>query len=155
MSELQAVTSMSPLRLFSGLVGAFVAAVGVCVALSCGYALLVAAGHGAASADVGGGLLFIAVSAAFVSAQIALLAIALLALPHVVISQRLQRTSKRYFVLSGIVIGLIAVAAAGIWQRRLPAPPFHMGADQYFFVVTAVVAGAVSALVYRKIAYRG
>ena len=110
---------------------------------------------GAASADVGCGLLFIAVSAAFVSAQIALLAIALLALPHVVISQRLQRTSKRYFVLSGIVIGLIAVAAAGIWQRRLPAPPFHMGADQYFFVVTAVVAGAVSALVYRKIAYRG
>jgi hypothetical protein len=131
------------------------AAVGVCVALSCGYALLVAAGHGAASADVGSGLLFIAVNAAFVSAQIALLAIALLALPHVVISQRLQRTSKGYFVISGIVIGLVSVAAAGIWQRRLPAPPFHMGADQYFFVISAIAAGAVSALTYRRIAHPG
>ena len=155
MPELPAVTTMSPLRLLAGLAGAFVAAVGACVVLSCGYALLVAAGHGAALADVGGGFLFVAVSAAFVSGQIALLAIVLLALPHVVISQRLQRTSRRHFVLSGIAIGLIAVAAAGIWQRRLPAPPFHMGADEYFFVISAIAAGTVSALVYRKIAYPG
>ena len=147
------MTTMSPLRLIAGLAGAFVAAVCVCVVLSCGYALLVAAGHEAASADVASGLLFVAVNAAYVSAQIAFLAIVLLALPHVVVSQRLQRTSRRYFVFSGISIGLIAIAAAGIWQRRLPAPPFHMGADQYFFVVSAIVAGAVSALVYRKIAY--
>ena len=154
-SELPSVTTVSPLRLLAGLAGAFVAAVCICVVLSCGYALLLTAGHEAASADVAGGLLFIAVNAVYVSAQIALMAIALLALPHVVISQRLQQTSKRYFVFSGIAIGLIAIAAAGIWQRRLPAPPFHMGADQYFFVVSAIVAGAVSALVYRKIAYSG
>lgn len=146
---------MSPLRLLAGLAGAFVAAVGVCVALSCGYTLLIVANRGAMSADFGSGLLFVAANAVFVSAQIALLAIALLALPHVVISQQLQRTSKRYFVLSGIAIGLIAVAAAEIWQRRLPAPPFHMGSEQYFFVISAIAAGAISALVYRRIAYPG
>jgi hypothetical protein len=146
---------MSPLRLLASLVGAFVAAVGVCVALSVAYTLLAAAGRGAASAEVGSGLLFVAVNAAIVSAQIALLAIALLALPHVYVSQRLQRTSKRYFVLSGIAIGVITVVAAEIWQRRFPGPPFDMGSDRYFVMVSAIAAGAISALVYRRIAYPG
>jgi hypothetical protein len=152
-SKLSPITKISPLRLVTGLAGAFVAAVCASVVLSCGYALLLATGNETGSADVRGGLLFVAVNAAYVSAQLALLAIAVLALPHVIVSQQLRRTSKRYFVLSGMVIGLITIAVAGIWQRRLPGPPFHIGADQYFFVVSAIAAGAVSALVYRKIAY--
>lgn len=153
MSELSSVTGMSATKLVTGLVGAFLAAVGVGVVLSCGYALLqlLAAGKGAGS-EVGGGVLFIAINAAYVSAVMASLAIALLALPHVIVSQRLRHTSKKYYVLSGIVIGLVVIVVAGIWQRRLPAPPFHMGSDQYFFVVSAIAAGAMSALTYWSIA---
>lgn len=145
---------MPVMKLVTGLAGAFLAAVGVAVVLSCGYALLQlhdAVGKEAAS-EVGGGLLFIATNAAYVSAVMAFLAIALLALPHVIISQRLQHTSRKYYVLSGIVIGLVVIVVAGIWQRRLPAPPFHMGLDQYFFVVSAIAAGAIAALAYWSIA---
>jgi uncharacterized membrane protein len=141
------------MKLVIGLAGAFLAAVGVTVVLSCGYALLqLSAVHGEAGSDVGDGLLFIATNAAYVSAVMAFLAIVLLALPHVLISQRLQHTSKKYYVLSGIVIGLVVIVVAEIWQRRLPAPPFHMGPDRYFFVVSAIVAGAISALTYWSIA---
>lgn len=145
---------MPVMKLVTGLVGAFFAAVGVAVVLSCGYALLQL--HGAvgkeAASEVGGGLLFIATNAAYVSAVMAFLAIALLALPHVIISQRLRHTSRKYYVLSGIVIDLVVIAVAGIWQRRLPAPPFHMGPDQYFFIVSAIAAGAIAALTYWSIA---
>lgn len=141
------------MKLVTGLAGAFLAAVGVGVILSCGYALLQLHDVGKESAlEVSGGLLFIATNAAYVSAVMAFLAITLLALPHVIISQRLHHTSKKYYVLSGIVIGLVVIAAAGIWQRRLPAPPFHMGADQFFFVVSAIAAGAIAALTYWSIA---
>ena len=141
------------MKLVTGLAGAFLAAVGVGVVLSCGYALLQLHDIGKeAVSEVGGGLLFIATNAAYVSSVMALLAITLFALPHVIISQRLQRTSKKYYVLSGVVIGLVVIMAAGIWQRRFPAPPFHMGSDQYFFVVVAIAAGAISALTYWSIA---
>ena len=147
------MTGMPAKKLLIGLAGAFLAAVSVVVILSCGYALLQLhdAGKEAAS-EVGGGLLFIATNAAYVSAVMAFLAIALLALPHAIISQRLGHTSKTYYVLSGVVIGLVVIAVAGIWQRRLPAPPFHMGSDQYFFVVSAIAAGAIAALTYWSIA---
>jgi hypothetical protein len=141
------------MKLVTGLAGAFLAAVGVSVILSCGYALLQLRDVGKeAGSEVGGGLLFIATNAAYVSAVMAFLAIALLALPHVIISQRLQHTSRKYYVLSGIVIGLVVIVVAEIWQRRLPAPPFHMGSDQYFFLVSAIAAGAISALTYWSIA---
>ena len=153
MPELPSVTTLSPLRLVAGLAAAFVMAVFICVFLSCGYALLRSASHAVRATDVGSGVLLVAVSAAYASARLALLAILLLALPHVVISHGLQRTSGGYFVTSGIVIGLIIIAAAELWQRRLPMPPFHMGVDQYFLVALAMAAGAASALVYWKIAY--
>jgi len=147
------VTGIPTAKLITGLAGAFLAAVGVAVILSWGYALLqlFAAGKEAGS-EVGGGLLFIAINAAYVSAVMASLAIALLALPHVIVSQRLQHTSRKYYVLSGIVIGLVVIVIAGIWQRRLPAPPFHMGSDQYFFALSAMAAGAISALTFWNIA---
>lgn len=141
------------MKLVTGLAGAFLAAVGVGVILSCGYALLQLSDAGKESgSEVGGGLLFIATNAAYVSAVMASLAIALLALPHVIVSQRLRHTSKKYYVLSGIVIGLVVIVVAEVWRRRFPMPPFHMGADQYFYVVAAIAAGGVSALTYWSIA---
>jgi hypothetical protein len=152
-SELSSMTRVPPMKLVTGLAGAFLAAVGVGVILSCGYALLQLSDvRKETGSEFGSGLLFIATNAAYVSAVMASLAIALLALPHVIVSQRLRYTSKKYYVLSGIVIGLVVIVVAEIWQRRLPAPPFHMGSDQYFFAVSAIAAGAVSALTYWSIA---
>jgi hypothetical protein len=147
------VTGIPAMKLVTGFAGAFLAAVGVGVILSCGYALLQLhdVGNEGAS-EVGGGLLFIAANAAYVSAVMAFLAIVLLALPLAIISRRLGHTSKTYHVLSGVVIGLVVIVVAGIWQRRLPTPPFHMGSDQYFFVVSAIAAGAIGALTYWIIA---
>jgi hypothetical protein len=146
------VTGVPGMKLVAGLAGAFLAAVGVGVILSCGYALLQLHDGKEAASEVGDGLLFIATNAAYVSAVMAFLAIALLALPHVIISQRFQHTSREYYVMSGIVIGLVVIVVAGIWQRRLPAPPFHMGRDQYFFMVSAIAAGAIAAMAYWSIA---
>jgi hypothetical protein len=141
------------MRLATGLFGAFLAAVGVTVILSCGYALLRLRDVGIVPAsELGDGLVFIATSSAYASAERAFLAIVLLALPHVLVSQRLQHTSKKYYVLSGIVIGLIVIVVAEVWRRRFPMPPFHMGADQYFYVFAAIAAGGVSALTYWSIA---
>ena len=141
------------MKMVTGLAGAFLAAVGVAIVLSCGYALLQLHEVGnEPGSEVGGGLLFIATNAAYVSACLALVAIALLALPHVIVSQRLEHTSKTYYVLSGVAIGLLVIIAAGIWQRRLPAPPLHMGRDQYFFILSAAASGAIAALTYWSIA---
>lgn len=139
------------LKMSAGLCGAFIAAVLVGVLLSCGYAAILVLVSGAGT-EVGEGLLFIAVNAAYVSVVIALPTVLILALPHVMISSRLHRTSITYYLLSGIIIGLIAAVVVGIRQNALPGPPFHMGMDQYFFVFSAATAGAISALAFWKVA---
>lgn len=138
-------------KIAAGLGGAFVAAVLVAVVMTCGYAgvgVLMSGG----GTDVGSGLMFIAVNAAYVSAIIALPAILILALPHIVVSNRLRRTSRMYYLASGMVIGLVAILVAGIRQRMLPAPPLKMGLDEYFYLLAAAVAGAISALTFWKVA---
>lgn len=139
------------LRVVAGLCGAFIVAVLVGVLLSCGYATILAFVSGTGT-EVAHGLVFIAVNAAYVSVIIALPTVLILALPHVLISNRLHRTSRTYYLFSGIVIGLIAAVVTGIRQRTLPGPPFHMGSDEYFFVLSTAIAGAVSALAFWKIA---
>ena len=93
------MTNVPAKRLATALVGAFLAAVGVTVILSCGYALLGLRDVGMVPAsELGDGLVFIAASSAYASAERAFLAIVLLGLPHVIVSQRLQHTSKNYWV---------------------------------------------------------
>jgi len=147
------MTSAQAFKVAIGLLGAFLAAVGVGIVLGCGYALvpLVIAGKELES-PVGDALLFIAANAAYFSAVIAFLAIALIALPHVIISHHLRQSSRKYYLVSGIAIGLLVVVIVGIWQRLRPGPPFHIGSDEYFFTFSAVSAGAVAALTYWKIA---
>lgn len=107
--------------------------------MSCGYAAILVFTLGAIT-EVIMGWVFIAANAAYVSTIIALSTVLILALPHVIISRRLHRTFRTYYLLSEIVIGLTAAVVVGIRQRTLPGPPFHMGSDQYFFVFSAATA---------------
>ena len=141
------------LAISAGLVCAFVAAVCVGIVLSSCYALIAVLASGAGSeTNLSNGLAFTVVSAAYVSASIALPTILFAAVPHIIISYRLRRNSWKYYLVSGIVIALIAVAVVGIRQYALPAPPFHLGRDEYFFIFSAIVAGAISALTFWKVA---
>jgi len=146
---------MSKIQIFKmavGLAAAFFAAVGVCIAFACGYALLSLPTSKESGAQVADGLLFIAVSAAYVSAVMAFLAIVLIALPHIIISHRLRHSSRNYYVWSGIAIGLLVVIVAAVHQRLYPGPPFHMGSDEYFYIVSGIAAGAISSLTFWSIA---
>lgn len=140
------------IRLVAGLTGAFLAAVITVVILSCGYVLLQLRDFGDTTTIVDG-LLFIASTTAYASTIVAFFAITFLALPLIIIFQRLGCTSKKHYILSGMMIGLAVISAVEIWRRwQFFLPPFHMGADEYFFVVSAIAAGAMAALTYWSIA---
>lgn len=134
-----------------GFGAAFAAAVIITVAMTCAYAAMLLLVHGDGTGLLAGFEL-IAISAGYVSAKIAFAAIILLALPHVIVSNILHRTSARYYLVSGIVLGCVAIGVVGILQRPRIAPPFSMGPDQYFCLAAAVAAGAVSALTFWKVA---
>jgi hypothetical protein len=141
------------LAISAGLVCAFLAAVGVGIVLTSFYALIAVLTSGTgAETNLSNGLAFIAVSAGYISASIALPTIIFAAVPHVIVSHRLGHSSWRYYLVSGIIIALIAVAVVGIRQYALPAPTFHLGRDEYLFIFSAIVAGAISALTFWKVA---
>lgn len=137
------------LSIATGLIGAFLAAVGTGIVSSCGYAIIrvLTSGPGA-EAKMGEGLAFIAVNAMYVSASIALPTILLAALPHVIISNRLRHSSRKYYLWSGVAIGLLVVIAVGVRQHMHPGPPLRIGPDEWLFVLSALGAGAIAALVF-------
>ena len=141
------------LSIAAGLVGAFLAAVCAGIVLSCGYAVMRVLSSGpSATANMGEGLAFIAINAMYVSASLALPTILLVALPHVIISNRLRHFSRKYYLWSGVAIGLLVVVVVGIRQHLHPGPPVRIGPDQWFFIFSAIIAGALAALIFWNIA---
>lgn len=152
---MRSVTIAPALRLVAGLIGAWMAAIFASTVLSCGYSLLIAFGdarHIPPPQVIFSNIELFAAGAAYISGQISIIAIALFALPHVIVSRRLNKTSRKYFVASGAVIGLITVVAVLVWQGGFLAPQSPMGRDEYFLLVTSMVVGAIAAFVYWKIA---
>lgn len=141
------------MRITAGLVAAFAAAVAVETLATCAYTTLqvLASGHGLGAAH-GGGLAFVALGAAYVSARIALVTVVLIALPYVIISHKLQHVSLIYDVLSGTVIGAGVFMVMILRRFTYPAPPLRMGSDQYFLAISAIVVGAVAALTFWVVA---
>lgn len=139
----------------AGLLGAWMAAIFASTVLSCGYSLLIAfsdARHIPPSRVIFSNIELFAAGAAYLSGRISIVAIALFALPHVIVSRRLNKTSRGYFVMSGAVIGLITVVAVLVWQRGFLALQSFIGRDEYFLLVMSMVVGAIAAFVYWKIA---
>jgi hypothetical protein len=139
----------------AGLLGAWMAAIFVSTVLSCGYSLLIAFGdarHIPPPQVIFSNIELFAAGAIYISGQVSIIAITLLALPHVIASRRLNKTSRKYFVASGAVIGLITVVAVLVWQGGFLALQSSMGRDEYFLLVTSMVVGAIAAFVYWKIA---
>jgi hypothetical protein len=137
------------LRMALGFSGAFFAAVSSGVILTCAYSLLLIVGKAKEPATgISDGLLLIASSAAYVSAIIAFLLIACVALPYVIVSNRLQRFSRNYYLWSGVAIGLLAFILLEVRQHWLPAPPFRVDLDVLFFAISSMISGAVSAWVF-------
>jgi hypothetical protein len=141
------------LRVALGFAGAFLAAVSSSVVLTCAYSLLLIPGKAKEPArGISDGLLLIASSAAYVSALIAFLVIACVALPYVIVSNRLQHFSRNYYLWSGVAIGLLAFILLEVRQHWLPAPPFRVDLDVLFFAISSVISGAVSAWAFWSIA---
>jgi hypothetical protein len=136
-----------------GLIGAFVIAVcaeAMLTLLYTGTWLLAA--RPIANTDVLDGTSFIVMSAMYVSASIALPAIIFVALPYVVVSNYLGKSSRRYYLCSGLSIGLLVIAVVGIWHLRYPGPPMRLRVDDLFFAVSAMITGAAAALAFWRIA---
>lgn len=134
-----------------GFAAAFIAAVAAAVISSCGYGVFRILVSGSSERDVYGAFGFTAMYAAYLSARIALPVIVVAAVPYVFLSMKLRRTSLRYYVASGALIGLGTVVVMAGWRYLHPMPPFHMDADDYFTVFTGVFAGAVAALTFWKV----
>lgn len=142
------------LRMAFGFAGAFLAAISSGVVLTCAYTLLlIPPGKDKYPATgVSDGLLLIASSAAYVSAAIAFVVIACVALPYVIVSNRLQYCSRNYYLWSGVAIGLLAFILLEVRQHWLPAPPLRLDCDVLFFAISSMISGAVSAWVFWSIA---
>lgn len=93
------------LAMLRGFAAAFIAAVAAAVISSCGYGVFRILVSGSSERDVYGAFGFTAMYAAYLSARIALPAIVVAAVPYVLLSMKLRRTSLRYYVASGALIG--------------------------------------------------
>ncbi len=141
------------LRSAAGLVVAFVVAVcaeTMLTLLYTGIWLLMALPI--RNTDVLDGTSLIAISAMYVSANIAWPAVLFLALPYVVVSSHFGKSSRRYYLASGLVIGFIAIAVAGLWHFRYPGPPIRFSGEYVFYALSAMITGSVAALAYWLIA---
>ncbi len=140
------------LIILRGFAAALLAAVVVGVITSCGYGeFRILASGGPMATDVYGAFVFLALNAAYLSAKIALLTIIFAAVPYVLLSFRLHRTSLRYYVVSGALIGLGAVAVMTAWRHLYPMPQFRMDSDAYFTALSAILAGAIAALTFWRV----
>jgi len=139
------------LRVLVGLVGAFVTAVCTETLLTCGYAGIWLLASQSVQ-NTGDGLSFIAITAMYASGSIALPTIILIALPYAVVSNYWRKSSRRYYLWSGLVIGLLAIVAAGIWHYRYPGPPIRADFDMAFFAISSMVTGVIAALAFWLIA---
>jgi hypothetical protein len=140
-------------RTVAGLVGAFVVAVCTETMLTLFYTgLWLLAARPNRSADVLGGTSFIAMSAMYVSARIALPAVIFVALPYVVVSNHFGKSSRRYYLWSWLAIGLLVITIAGIWHFRYPGPPTQLSGENIFFAVSAMITGSAAALAFWLIA---
>jgi hypothetical protein len=140
-------------RIAAGLVGAFIAAIGAEAAIACGYAgILMFTSQPIGNADIGDAFIFVAASAMYSSAIIALPVILLLALPCVLVSNRLQHFSRNYYLLSGAVIGLLTFVLLEARERWLPGPLLLVDFDVRFFAISSIISGAVSAWAFWSIA---
>ena len=141
------------LRFSAGLLSAFVAAVCTETLLTCGYTgIWLLFSQPIHNTDVGDGFSFIAISAMYASAIIALPTTAFVALPYFIISNHLGHSSRRYYLRSGLIIGLLVILAVGIWHFRYPGPPFRIDFDVVFFTVSSMIAGAMATLAFWGIA---
>jgi len=141
------------LKIFLGIAGAFAAAVGSGVIFSCAYSLLlIPADLKNSEAVISDGLLFVAASAVYLSSVVAFLTLTFLALTYVIISNRLQHSSRRYYLCSGVAIGPFVFILLEIWQHRLPGPPFRVDFDVLFFAISFMISGTTSAWAFWSIA---
>lgn len=137
------------LRVSAGLLSAFVTAVCTETLLTCGYTgIWLLLSQPIRNTDVGDGLSFIAISAMYASASIALPTTVFVALPYFIVSNHLRHSSRRYYLWSGLIIGLLVISAAGIWHFRYPGPPFRINFDVVFFTISSMIAGAMATLAF-------
>jgi hypothetical protein len=140
-------------RVAAGLGGAFIAVVVVGVATSCAYVAFRVGVSGKGSIpNASDGFEFVALTAAYISGSVALPTILVVALPFVLISQKLKRTSLTYYLVAGVVISTVVAVLTAARRLLYPAPPFQFGPDEAFLIVVAIAAGGLAALAFWKIA---
>jgi hypothetical protein len=142
--------SAVPLRtILKGFVVAFAAAVAVGVLGSVGYGVArILVSPGGSMTDEVGGLVFIAVMAAYLSAKLAVPTIVFGGVPFVLLSFRLRWGSLHSYVVWGAILGIGTFAVMTAWKYLYPMPSFHMDSDTYFTAISTTSAGAVAAFAF-------
>lgn len=144
---------------FVGLVGSLLAALVAAVAaetllVSIYMSLRALAGGLEASGNLGEALVFVTLGAVYMSAQVALPTTAFVALPYVLISRALKKTTMSFYVWSGSLIGICACVASFLIKAAYPHPDSPLGLDKYFLLVSAAMSGAFAGYVFWRIARR-
>jgi hypothetical protein len=136
-------------RILAGLLSAWVAAVCVETLLTCAYTgIWVLFSLPLGNTNAADGMSFIATTALYASAIVSLPAIAFVALPYFLVSNYLGYSSRRYYLWSGSILGLLIIVAVGIYHFRGPGPPIGLRGDVIFFIGSAMITGSAAALAF-------